>query len=72
MPPNMKELRTRLIERGFNDEDDLDRRLRIAETEMLKSHFYNHKVIMDNFDKEIENVCDYILTEIAKLNSSKK
>ncbi|MDR2847219.1 MAG: guanylate kinase [Mycoplasmataceae bacterium] len=71
LPPSTKELRNRLIERGMNNEDDLERRLKIAETEINKSHFYNYKIIMDNMEREIDTICNYMLLELAKLNKSK-
>jgi guanylate kinase len=55
----------------MNNEDDLERRLKIAETEINKSHFYNYKIIMDNMEREIDTICNYMLLELAKLNKSK-
>jgi len=46
IPPNMKELRKRIIKRGDNDEKDMEKRIKIAKEEMKKA---------DNFDYKVEN-----------------
>jgi guanylate kinase len=66
MPPNYAILHDRLVNRGVNDENEINRRKKIAETEIKKSHFYKYKILMDDINNEINIICKIILNEIKE------
>ncbi len=58
-PPSMEELYIRLMGRGSEDSETIDRRLARAEMEMEKKDIYDQIVINDDLDtatKEVENL----------------
>ncbi len=65
MPPSMAELENRLRSRGTEDEDDISRRLAIAEEEVKCISDYDYVVINDY----IEDVSDRVIAIINSLNS---
>ncbi len=44
-PPDMEALRTRLIKRGTNSAEDVERRLKEATYEMLQAHWFDYSVV---------------------------
>ena len=56
LPPSMDELKRRLISRGRDNIEDIEKRLSKAKLEMQHSIYYDYVVINDNFDKTVENV----------------
>ncbi len=58
-PPSMEELYIRLMGRGSENSETIDRRLARAEMEMEKKEVYDHIVINDDLDiatKEVETL----------------
>lgn len=63
-PPSMEELRKRLINRGTEDIDTINNRLKIAENELKQINFYDYVVVNDDLDKAINEVRNIILGEL--------
>lgn len=60
-PPSMDELRKRLIDRGTEDMDKINNRLKIAEDEMKEIYNYDFVVVNDDLNKAI-----YFVEKIIK------
>ena len=68
LPPSMEVLESRLRSRGTEDEDDVKKRLEIAQDEMRKSKMYDYFVI----NEDIDCASDDVLTIIRALDFSNK
>lgn len=68
LPPSMEVLESRLRSRGTEDEDDVKKRLEIAQDEMRKSKMYDYFVI----NEDIDCASDDVLTIIKALDFSNK
>lgn len=62
-PPSMEELKKRLIGRGTETEDVINKRLAIAEEEAKQQHIYDYVVVNDNLEKAIDDVRKIILQD---------
>ena len=60
MPPSMDELEKRLRFRGTESEDDIQRRLDIAKSEIEKSVDYDYLVVNDEIDLASDNVLNIV------------
>lgn len=60
-PPSIEELRNRLINRGTEEIEVIEKRLRIAEDELKQINFYDYVVINDDIDKAINDVREIIV-----------
>ena len=60
MPPSMEVLEQRLRSRGTEDEDDIKKRLEIAQGEIGNSNVYDYLVVNDDLEKTSENVLDIL------------
>ena len=60
-PPSIDDLRNRLINRGTEEIEVIEKRLRIAEDELKQIDFYDYVVINDNLDKAINDVREIIV-----------
>lgn len=59
VPPSLDVLRDRLLKRGQDGEDEIDKRLALAEEEISEAKNYDHVVVNEDFTKalkEIENI----------------
>ena len=54
-PPSLQALRERLIGRGSESEETLQKRLEDAVDEMKRSDDYDYKIINDNIDEAYDN-----------------
>ena len=63
-PPSLEVLRDRLIGRGTEDIETIERRLKIAEDELRQVDFYDYVVVNDDLDKAINDVKTIITNEI--------
>lgn len=68
LPPSMEILENRLRSRGTEDEEDVKKRLEIAQNEMKKSKNYDYFVI----NEDIDRASDDVLTIIKALDFSHK
>lgn len=60
LPPSMDELENRLRSRGTEKEEDIQKRLEIARSEMERSVDYDYKVINDDLDSASNDVLDIL------------
>lgn len=56
-PRDIDELERRLRRRGTESEEALTRRLEVARREMAQAHEYRHRVVNDEIDQAVEDVC---------------
>ena len=55
-PPSLDALRTRLIGRGTDDPEEVERRLRVAEQELAAQPEFGHVVVNDRLDEALERL----------------
>lgn len=60
MPPSLTELERRLRARETEDDETIERRLKIARDEMDMSHLYDHVVINEALEKAVEDVRTFL------------
>jgi len=63
-PPSMDDLRTRLLNRGTEDIDTIENRIRIASEEQKQIGFYDYVVVNDDLEDAILKVKKIILDEV--------
>jgi len=61
-PGSMEELRRRLEFRGTDTPDDIEKRLQQAQYELSQAHRYRYRVVNDDLDRAVNELCT-ILTE---------
>lgn len=66
LPPSMNELKKRLIERGRDKPEDIEKRLAKAKLEIKQSINYDYVVVNDNFDETVQNIKSIIQTKRIK------
>lgn len=66
IPPSMKELKSRLTERGRETEEQIKERMETAKWEFTKTPLYNHIFINDDLNDCVEEVEDVMRSESAK------
>ena len=62
-PPSMEELKKRLIERGTDSEEVINKRLEIAKEEAKEVGFYDYVIVNDDLDTATKKVKEVILNE---------
>ncbi len=60
MPPSLDELRSRLVSRGTDSQEEIARRLGIAGKEMAKKNIYRHVIINDDLPTAAEKLVSLI------------
>lgn len=65
-PPSLQALRTRLIGRGTDDSDEVERRLRVAEEELLAQPEFGHVVVNDRLDEALERLTAIVARELSE------
>jgi len=63
-PPSMDDLRTRLLNRGTEDLETIENRIRIASEEQKQIGFYDYVVVNDDLKEAILKVKNIILKEV--------
>jgi guanylate kinase len=71
MPPSFSELSRRLKNRGTETQEDIERRLKIAETEMQRAKEYDYIVINDDLIACVNDVLSIIKAERLKYSNMK-
>lgn len=56
MPPSPESLRTRLVGRGTDTADQIEKRLKVAEDELAAAGEFGHAVINDDLDRAIDEL----------------
>ncbi len=60
VPPSMKELYQRLLLRGRENEDEINKRIDIAKGELKKAYLYNHIIVNDDLEDSVKKVREII------------
>jgi len=68
LPPSLEELRNRLVKRGTEDLETIERRIATAHREISNSFGYDYYVINDDLNRTINEIEEIILTEKEKRN----
>jgi guanylate kinase len=63
-PPSLDALRTRLIGRGTDDPDEVERRLRVAEAELAAQPEFAHVVVNDRLEDALERLTAIVATTL--------
>ncbi len=66
MPPSVEELRHRLVNRGTDSAEVIEKRVAKAEFEITKSPEFDHIVINDNLEEAVEKTCGLLDNFIAR------
>lgn len=66
LPPSYNELEERLVKRGTDDEAVIKHRLERASEEMKQSHWYQYRIVNDDFAKAVEQLQEIITDERLK------
>ena len=59
-PPSLEDLKTRLLERDANSDQDMEKRLAEAEQEIAQSKHYNCVVVNDDLDEAFAEILDFM------------
>jgi guanylate kinase len=65
-PPSLQALRTRLIGRGTDDAEEVERRLRVAEQELAAQPEFGHVVVNDRLDDALERLTAIVAGELEQ------
>ena len=63
LPPSFKELERRLRSRGTDDEETIERRLKIARVEVERAPLYDYIVVNDRLEKAYEKLKSIVIAE---------
>lgn len=63
-PPSLDALRTRLVGRGTDDSEEVERRLRVAEQELTAQPEFGHVVVNDRLDDALEQLTGIVAGEL--------
>jgi guanylate kinase len=63
-PPSLEELRTRLIGRGTDDPEEVERRLRVAAEELAAQPEFAHVVVNDRLQDALEQLTTIVAAEL--------
>ena len=61
-PPSEEALRTRLVGRGSDDPEQIEKRLAVAEEEMKAVDDFDHVVVNDDLDAALQELSDLVAT----------
>jgi len=64
-PPSLGALRTRLIGRGTDDVEEVERRLRVAEGELAAQPEFAHVVVNDRLDQALELLTGIVSQQLS-------
>jgi guanylate kinase len=65
-PPSLEALRTRLVGRGTDDQEEVERRLRVAERELAARSEFSHVVVNDRLEEAIAELTAIVSGELAR------
>lgn len=66
LPPSLRELKERLIQRGTDDGSVIKKRLDKARDEMEQSNWYQYRIVNDDFKSAVKQLNDIIASERLK------
>ena len=67
MPPSLEELNARLRNRGTDSEEEIDRRLIVARTEMEQQKYYDYTITSQSKSADLISALDIYKKEVAGL-----
>jgi guanylate kinase len=65
-PPSPEALRARLLARGTDDPDEVERRLRVAEEELRARPEFRHVVVNDRLEDALDELTAIVRSELAR------
>ena len=65
-PPSLEELRTRLIGRGTDDPEGVERRLRVAAEELRAQPEFGYVVVNDRLQDALEQLTQIVASELGE------
>ena len=65
-PPSLDALRTRLIGRGTDDDDEVAARLRVAESELAAQDEFGHVVVNDRLEDAVEQLVAIVAAALQR------
>jgi len=66
LPPDLETLRQRLISRGKDPMDRIERRLAVAKTEISQADLYDYRIVNDDLEGSIRRLTEIIERERAR------
>jgi guanylate kinase len=63
-PPSLEALRTRLVGRGTDNSDEVQRRLSVAEQELQAQPEFEHVVVNDRLDDALQQLAEIVRGEL--------
>ncbi|HXB16428.1 MAG TPA: guanylate kinase [Solirubrobacteraceae bacterium] len=63
-PPSLEALRTRLIGRGTDDPQEVERRLRVAEQELAAQSEFGHVVVNDRLEDALDQLTEIVAASL--------
>jgi guanylate kinase len=66
LPPNLEQLRERLVSRGTETNEQINNRIMRASSEIEKSGKFDYKIVLDNIDTQVKKFKDIICSETNK------
>lgn len=69
-PPSLEELRKRLVGRGSDSPEQVERRMRHARWELAQAGAYDHQVVNDQLEQTADEIVAIIQREAGRLGSS--
>ena len=63
-PPSFEELKSRLLKRSTESEEEIQKRLAVVKTELHQKKEFNYVMVNDNLDTAFKNLENIILKEI--------
>jgi guanylate kinase len=70
-PPSLEALRTRLVGRGTDDHEEVERRLRVAEEELTAQPEFAHVVVNDRLEDALAQLVDIVQVNLDAPDSPK-
>lgn len=64
-PPSLPALHNRLVGRGTDDTEEVERRLRVAEQELQAQSEFGHVVVNDRLDDALERLVEIVTSELS-------
>jgi guanylate kinase len=65
-PPSLEALRTRLVGRGTDDSEEVERRMRVAEQELEARDEFGHVVVNDRLEDALERLSAIVESELSR------
>lgn len=72
VPPSLEVLSQRIIGRGTDSKEVIDKRLSLATSELALAHRYDYMVVNDDLDLAVDKVRSILLAENCKLSRNKE